>query len=60
MNKLNLCISAHSINLTLNFNYTNGYVKYVVPREGQLVKNLIYSMNTVHMLEKYYSLAMTF
>lgn len=45
MNEVACCVSTPRINLKLNFNYVNGYVKTVELREGQLVRNLTYTIN---------------
>lgn len=45
MANLKTCNITPSINITLNFEYENGYVKTVTLKEGQLVKNLVYVKN---------------
>lgn len=45
MSALTSCVSVPRISLKLNFNYENGYVKTVELREGQLVKNLTFTVN---------------
>lgn len=45
MNQFISCLPMPRISLNLNFNYANGYVKSVTVKEGQLVRNLTYTVN---------------
>jgi hypothetical protein len=47
MSKLKSCTITPCVNVTFNFEYENGYVKTVTLKEGQFVKNLVYTVNGI-------------